>query len=121
MYLWCIIKNKIMEVVLKNYSESSISFLDGFTTRDTKVTGDRKKVDRKLAKLIINNLILKGRKVERAECGLLTDWSCTGFTVFENNHFSYFVGGGYDNSDWAIPALIVFFEDGTNEMYHCFN
>ena len=110
-----------MEAVSKNYSESSISFSDGFTIRDTKVTGDRKTVDKKLAKLIIDNLISKGRKVERAECGLLTDWDCTRFTVFENNHFNYSVGTGYDNSDWAIPALIVFFEDGTNEMYHCFN
>jgi hypothetical protein len=109
-----------MKVIEKNYTELSASFTDGFTIRDSKVIGERKSVDEKLAELIINDLILKGRKVERAECGLLTDWDCTGFTVFKDNHFCYSVGSGYDNSDWATPALIVFFTDGTNEMYHCF-
>lgn len=109
-----------MKVIEKNYTEESVSFMDGFTIRDSKVTGERKTVDENLAKSIINDLILKGRKVKRAECGLLTDWDCTGFTVFENNCFYYNVGSGHDNSDWATPALIVFFEDGTNEMYHCF-
>ena len=109
-----------MKATEKNYTEESASFMDGFTLRENKKFFKRKKVDEKLAELIINDLILKGIEVERAECGLLTDWKCTSFTVFENDSFCYSVGGGYDNSDWAIPALIVFFKDGTNEMYHCF-
>tara|TARA_R110000851_G_scaffold5230_1_gene21830 strand:- start:341 stop:673 length:333 start_codon:yes stop_codon:yes gene_type:complete len=110
-----------MEVMSKNYTEESMSFSDGFTTRRSKVIGKRKTINKELAKLIIDYLILKGNNVQRAECGLLTDWQCTSFTVFKNNNFKYLVGSGHDTSDWAIPALIVFFEDGTNEMYHCFN
>ncbi len=108
------------KVITKNYTEQSVSFMGGFTIRDSKVTGEIKTVDKKLAELIINDLILKGKKVERAECGLLTDWECTSFTVFEDNNFCYSIGGGYDHSDWAIPALIVYFTDGSNEMHHCF-
>ena len=97
-----------------------MSFFDVFKNRETKFTGERKRIDKVLAEKIISDLKNNGRIVDYAECGLLADWECTSFIVFDNDSFCYSVGSGHDNSDWATPALIVYFEDGTNEMYHCF-
>ena len=46
------------KVITKNYTEQSVSFMGGFTIRDSKVTGEIKTVDKKLAELIINDLDL---------------------------------------------------------------
>jgi hypothetical protein len=110
-----------MKATEENYREKSNSFMEGITLRSSRVIGEVKTIDKELAESTINKLIAEGRKVESAECGLLTDWACTRFPVFEDNEFSYEVGSGFDHSDWAIPALIVYFVDDTNEMYHCFN
>jgi hypothetical protein len=101
-----------------NYVPGSISFADGFM--GPPLGSDRNKqmgVDTVRARQIVKSLLKDKRSIERAELGLDGDWRENSTTIYDGKFHKYDSWGG---SCWAKPTLIVFFNDGPNEMYRCF-
>jgi hypothetical protein len=74
-------------------------------------------VDYPKAKVIIETQLSRGKKITRAELGLQGDWDCNSCTVYDSKgHHEY---GAYDGSMWAVPTLMLFYEDGTEESTEC--
>lgn len=102
----------------KNYTPGSMSWEDGFCGPRGNV-GFTMLADYEKAKLIVDELIKSGKAIERAEMGLDGDWGENSQTIFDGaNYFQYEM---YDHSIWAEPILIVFYPDGSNEVYSIWN
>ena len=98
----------------QNYIPGSISFSSGFYGPRGDA-GFTMKYDEQKAKSIINDLKSSGRKILSAEVGLDGDWDCNHSTIY---HYGEFCKTDFhDNSIWAPPIMIVFFEDTPSECY----
>ena len=98
----------------KNYVPGSISFMEGFFGPKTNI-GYSMIADYEKAKSIVEELLKEGRDIDNVKMGLDGDWSYNSNVIWENNKFFDYCY--HDNSVWAEPIIIVYFNDGPSETY----
>lgn len=109
-----------MEITVKatNYHPKSITFEEGFLGPKGNV-GYSMVADWNKAKSIIEKLISEGRNIIGVYMGLDGDWNENSMIVYENGCFYEY--DLWQDSIWAEPILIVYYEDGTTEAYSVWN
>lgn len=103
-----------MEKPIMNYTPKSMSWADGFNGPKGNV-GYFMDADENKAKLIIDQLIKDGRKINYVEMGLDGDWRENSDMIYSQNEFHSY--NSHPSSCWAKPIIIVYFHDGPSEMY----
>lgn len=99
----------------------SFAIANGITI-DSKLLSILKTKDQKImvysekkAESIIHKLLAEGKKICEAIVGLDGDWRANHDTIYSEGKFYKYAS--YERSFWAIPTMIVTFEDGSNEKY----
>lgn len=74
-------------------------------------------VDNEKAKQIVSELLKNKKEIKSADLGLDGDFSENSTTIYDGKKFYDY--DAYEGSQWAMPILIVKYEDGSNEMFEC--
>jgi hypothetical protein len=104
---------------MKNHSPKSIGFINGILMSESLNAGKKfvMMVDENKARKILETIIKEGRQIKSASLGLDGDWDCNNTEIFDGVEFQPY--DSYDGSMWAIPKLIIYFEDGSSEAHEC--
>ena len=98
--------------------QSIYSFMDGFLINNAKKGNIYNAFDWDKAAAIIREKV-KVHPDLRAEAGLQQDWEYTGGIIFEDGE-PITDGGTYLQSNWAIPTMILSWDNEEQEEIPCF-
>lgn len=103
---------------MKNYKPETMSFAGGYLGPKGDVGFTMVYSETKMREAI-EKLLSEGQKIKFAVAGLDGDWGVNSSVVYDENGFKSYIL--YDRSQWAIPILIVTFEDGSTESFEVWN